>query len=205
VIRFTENLSHDLLLQLLKQTFGSKVELIDCTIGNQQHDYLVLLAQLRNPSIGVVIKFAGPEAPMVCNFDRTAMLHQLVAARTTIPMPEVVAVNMTYHAWPWRYFIKTHIPGQEWAVVQKHMSREELAGAYQQMGYAIAQLHMVQFSAFGELELNGSVLRDKPYLSALTEHALSAIRKAHLRDLISSVLEKTASSFPGHPPGKLVS
>lgn len=99
-------ISRDLLLQLLQQTFGSRVELVDCKIGNQQHDYLVLLVQPRHPSIGVVVKLAGPEAPLACPFERTARLDHLAATRTTIPMPEVVAVDMSYQALPWRYLIK---------------------------------------------------------------------------------------------------
>jgi aminoglycoside phosphotransferase (APT) family kinase protein len=194
--------SPDLLLQLLRHTFGSKVQLIDYTIGNQHHDYLVLIVQLRHPSIKVVIKLAGPEAPMVCHFERTAMLHHLVATRTTIPMPEVVAVNMSYQAWPWRYLVKTHIPGQEWAVVQPHMSREELADAYQQMGNAAAQLHTILFPAFGELMEDGSVMGDKSFLAALTEHAWSAIKRAPLRDLYFSVLERQRYLFLDiHQPG----
>ena len=188
-------ISCDLLLQLLQQTFGSEVELIGCQIGNQHHDYLVLLVQLRHPAIEVVVKLAGPEAPLACPFDRTARLHQLVAARTTIPMPEVVAVNTSYQAWPWRYFIKTHIPGQEWAVVQQHMSQKELADAYQQIGNAVAQLHRIHFPGFGELAANGSVQEDKSYLGALTEHARSAIKTAHLCDLFLSALEKQQPLF----------
>ena len=167
------------LLQLLQQTFGAKVELINYTIGNQHHDYLVLLVQLRRPSIEVVVKLAGPEAPLACPFDRTAMLHRLVTARTTIPMPEVLAVNTSYQTWPWRYFIKAHIPGLEWAVVRQQMNAEELSNAYQQMGNAVAQLHTIRFPAFGELAADGSVQGEESYLSALTEHARSCIKHAH--------------------------
>jgi Ser/Thr protein kinase RdoA (MazF antagonist) len=186
---------HDLLLQLLQQTFGTKVELIDCKIGNQHHDYLVLLVQLRHPSIDVVVKLAGPEAPLVCPFERTAMLHRLVATRTTIPMPEVLAVNMSYQTWPWRYFIKTHIPGLEWAVVRQQMNREELSNAYQQLGNTVAQLHAIHFSTFGELAVDGGVRGNKSYFTVLTEHARSSIRDAYLRDLFFSALEKQQHLF----------
>lgn len=190
-------ISHDLLLQLLQQTFGSKVELINHKIGNQHHDYLVLLVQLRYPSIEVVIKLAGPEAPLASPFERTAMLHRLVATHTTIPMPEVLAVNMSYQTWPWRYFIKAHIPGLEWAVVRRQMSVEELSTAYQQIGNAVAQLHTLHFPTFGELAVDGSVQGDEPYFTALTEHARSSIKHAHLRDLFFSVLEKQRHLFLG--------
>jgi aminoglycoside phosphotransferase (APT) family kinase protein len=186
---------HDQLLQLLQQTFGTKVELIDYKIGNRHHDYLVLLVQLRRPSIKVVVKLAGPEAPMACQFERTAMLHRLVATRTTIPMPEVLAVNMSYQTWPWRYFIKTHIRGQEWAVVRRQMNVEELSNAYQQIGNAVAQLHAIHFPTFGELAVDGSVQEDEPYFAAFTERARHSIKSARLRDLFFSVLDKQGRLF----------
>jgi aminoglycoside phosphotransferase (APT) family kinase protein len=186
---------HDQLLQLLQQTFGTKVELIDCKIGNRHHDYVVLLIQLRHPSIKVVVKLAGPEAPVACPFERTAMLHHLVATRTTIPMPEVLAVNMSYQTWPWRYLIKAHIPGQEWAIVRRQMNTEELSKAYQQIGSAVAQLHTIHFPMFGELAVDGSVQRDESYFTAFTERARSSIKNTPLRDLFFSVLDQQRHLF----------
>jgi aminoglycoside phosphotransferase (APT) family kinase protein len=181
--------------QLLQHIFGTKVELIDCQIGNRHHDYLVLLLQLRCPSIEVVVKFAGPEAAMACSFDRTAMLHRLVATQTTIPMPEVLAVNMSYQDWPWRYFIKTHIPGQEWAVVRGQMNMEELSDAYQQIGSAVAQLHTIHFPRFGELAVDGNVQGDEACFPALAQHARFIIQSAHLRDMFISLLVKQKHLF----------
>ncbi len=186
---------HEQLLQLLQQTLGTKVELVDYKIGNWHHDYLVLLIQLRRPSIEVVAKLAGPEAPLACPFERTAMLHRLVATRTTIPMPEILAVDMSYQTWPWRTLIKTLIPGQEWAVVRRQMNTEELSNAYQQIGSAVAQLHTIQFSMFGELAVDGSVQGDEPYLTAFTERARCSIKNAHLRDLFFTLLEKQKHLF----------
>ncbi len=185
----------DLLMQLLRQTLGTKAEVIRYKIANQHHDYLVLVVQLRRPSIEVVVKLAGPEAPLACPFERTATLHRLVAARTTIPMPEVLAVNTSYQTWPWRYCIKTHIPGQEWAVARQQMNGEELSSAYRQLGSAVAQLHTIRFPAFGELADDGSVQGDETYFTGLTEHARSSIKNAHLRDLFLSVMEKQRDLF----------
>lgn len=188
-------LSPDLLLDLLRQTFGARVELIDSTIGNEQPDYLVLLARLRHPSITIVVKLAGPAAPLACTFERTAWLHQIVAARTSIPMPEVVAVDTTYQAWPWRYLIKTHIPGHEWAAVQPVMDPAELADAYRQIGDAVAQLHSIHFPAFGELAADGSLPDEPPYLAALSDHARLVIKNPHLCDLFLSALEARRHVF----------
>jgi fructosamine-3-kinase len=187
--------TRDQLLQLLQQTFGSKVELIEYTIGNQHHDYLVLLAQLHHPSFQVVVKLAGPAAPLTCPFDRTAMLHRLVAARTTIPMPEVLAVDVSYQTWPWRYMIKAHIPGQEWVVVRRQMNAEQLSDAYRQIGHAVAQLHAIHFPTFGELAVDGTVAGDEPYVHVLTERARHIIRHARSRELFFSVLDRRRHLF----------
>jgi aminoglycoside phosphotransferase (APT) family kinase protein len=187
--------SLDELSQLLQQTLGTKVELADYRIGNWHHDYIVLLVELRHPSIEVVVKLAGPEAPFACPFERTAVLHRLVATGTNIPMPEVLAVDTSYQTWPWRYFIRTRIPGQEWTVVERQMTQAERSNAYQQIGNAVAQLHTIGFSAFGEVGVDGSVQGDKPYLTALTAHARAIIKHARLRDLFLSVLEKQRALF----------
>ncbi len=186
---------HDLLLQLLRQILGTGVELAGWQIGNQQHDTLVLLLQLRRPSMKVVAKLAGPEAPLAAVFERTATLQRLVATRTTIPMPEVLAVDTSCQAWPWRYLIRTHISGREWATARGQMTGEELSDAYRQIGSAVAQLHAIHFPAFGELAADGSVRGDEPYPAALGEHARSIIRSARLRDLFLSVLEKQRPLF----------
>ena len=185
----------DLLVQLLQQTFGPRVELVDYQVANRHHDYLVLLIQLRHPSLQIVVKLAGPEAPMSSSFDRTAMLHRLVAAHTTIPMPEILAVDVSCQDWPWRYLIKTHIPGLEWAVVRQQMSSEELSSAYRQLGEAVAQLHTVRFPAFGELAADGSVQGDGTCLVALRAHAEGGIKNPRLRDLFDSVLEERRHLF----------
>ncbi len=190
----TDNLQIQL-RQLLPQTLGSRVELVDFTILRRQHDYFVLLVQLRQPSIQVVVKLAGRESPLACPFDRTATLHRLVAAQTSIPMPEVLAVDVSYEKAPWRYFIKRYIPGQEWAQVRDQMNEEELANAYRQIGEAVAQLHGIRFPAFGELAADGTVQSGGPCFTALAERARSFIGSEHLRDLFLSVLDENANLF----------
>ncbi len=188
-------LSPDQLLQLLRQTFGARVEIIESTIGNQHPDYLVLLIKLRHPSLEVVVKLAGPKAPLHCPFDRTAMLHHLVTARTTIPMPEVIAVDVTYQTWPWRYFIKTHIPGLEWAVAREQMSPEQRSDAHRQIGDAVGQLHAIHFPGFGELAVDGSIQKGASFYEALIERSRLFIKSERMRELFYSVVEKREQLF----------
>lgn len=187
--------SRDQLCQLLRQALGQKVDVGDYRIGNQHHDYLVLLVQLRYPNIEVVVKLAGPEAPLACPFDRTAALHRLVAARTAILMPEVLAVDVSCRLWPWRYFIKTHIPGEEWVTARERMNAEELLSAYRQIGEAVAQLHTIHFEGFGELNAAGEARANRTFVSALAERAQHCIKSAHLRALFLSVLDHHAHLF----------
>ena len=188
---------HEHFLQLLKHTFGRKVELVDYTVANQHHDYLVLLVQLRHPFIKVVIKLAGPEASMICSFERTAMIHRLVGTHSTIPVPEILAVNISYQIWPWRYLIKTYVPGQELAVVRRQMNIEELSTAYQQIGNAVAQLHTIQFPTFGELAIDGGVQGEESFLPAFRKRVQQSIKKVHLRDLFFSALDNQLHLFEG--------
>lgn len=185
----------DHVLPLVQQVFGTQVELAGCRVGNRQHDYRVLILRLRRPSVRVVVKLAGPEAALACPFDRTAMLHRLVSACTDIPMPEVLAVDTSCRDYPWRYLIKSHIPGQEWAVVRPQLCSEDLADAFHQIGKAVATLHSIRFPAFGELAVDGGVQSGGPYLAALAEHAGLAIKSARLRDLFLHVLERYRPLF----------
>jgi fructosamine-3-kinase len=183
------------LLQLLRQAFGAKVELLGYEVANSHHDYLVLLAQLRHPRIKIVIKLAGPEAPLACPFDRTATLHDLVRERTTIVMPEILAVDVSYQTWPWRYLVKTHIPGQEWRAIRPRLSAQELASAYRQIGNAVAQLHAIHFPAFGELAVDRSVQGSDSFITALKQRARRFIQSARLRALLLAALDEHARLF----------
>jgi fructosamine-3-kinase len=183
------------LLLLLKEKIGSSVEIVDYKIGSQRHDYLVLLVQLHSPSLELVIKLAGPEAPYDCPFDRTAVLHRLVSAHTSILMPEVIAVDVSYQTWPWRYILKTRIPGTEWDTARDKMNAEQLSAAYRQIGNAVAQLHTIEFPAFGNLAADGQVETGYPYLIALKERASSYIKNERLRDYFFAVLDRYAYLF----------
>src|SRR5712691_2811818 len=175
--------TRDQLKQLLRNCFGSQVELADIVIANRRQDYIVLFAILRHPSLKVVVKLAGPQAPYPCPFDRTALFHRLVAAHTTIPIPEVLAVDVSYRTWPWRYLITTYLPGHEWAEIQSQLNQYELRQAYQQVGQAVAQLHTISFPHFGEVDCDGTIPLQETYLSALTKRACQRIANPRLADL----------------------
>lgn len=186
---------HEQLPLLLQQEFGSQVELVRQKIANQQPDYIVLIAQLRQPSMKVVIKLAGPAAQMAGSFDRTAWIIRLVAAHTTIPMPEILSLDMSYQRYPYRYSLMTYIPGLEWSVVSRRMSSVELSDAYRQIGNAVAQLHAIHFSGFGELAADGSVWGGGSFLDQLIQRARSCITNPHLLDQFLSLVDNNRALF----------
>src|SRR5260221_8265872 len=102
---FEEKDTRTLLLQLLRETLGSKVELVDSVVTNRHDDYLVLCVMLRHPSLMVVVKLAGPRAPFSYPFDRTALFHRLVAASTSIPIPDILALPVFFKKKPPRVLI----------------------------------------------------------------------------------------------------
>ncbi|MBA3944699.1 MAG: aminoglycoside phosphotransferase family protein [Herpetosiphonaceae bacterium] len=184
-----------MLRELLRHTFGTDVEIASHVIANQRHDYVVLLAHLIHPTLDVSIKLAGPEAPFVQPFDRAAMLHRLVAAQTTIPMAEILAVDTYRTEVPWQYLIKTLIPGQEWAAVRQRMSRNELRYGYEAIGQAVAQLHAIHLPGFGEITATGSLASSGTLLNALVQRAERMITNQRSTEIFLSVLHKHAALF----------
>jgi aminoglycoside phosphotransferase (APT) family kinase protein len=143
----------------------------------------------------VTIKLAGPGAPLPCPFDRTAALLHMVGARTAVPVPEVLAADVSYSKWPWRYMIKTYVPGYEWAVVRTGLDEQELRDAYRQIGEAVAELHSLRFPGFGELDAEGTIQVGSSYTSALAARAKRRIKNAHHAQRFVSLLQDKAHLF----------
>ncbi len=179
----------------MRHVFGSGVELERYEIANIKPDYIVLLADLARPLQRVVVKLAGPDAPYPCPFDRTSSLHQLVRANTNVHIPEVIAVDTTYRLWPWRYMIKSYVPGIEWADALPQMDEREREGAYRQIGRAVAELHSIRFDAFGELEEDGTPIVARSYLQALMERAKRRIKDPRNAELFINLLQERAAIF----------
>ncbi len=183
------------ILPLLRQVFGSQAHLTEVVFLNQKSDYLVLLLQLAHPSQQVVIKLAGPAAPIACPFDRTAVFYRLVAAQTGIPTPEVFAFDVSCQTWPWRYMIKGWIPGEEWAAVRKTLTKKEFSKAHSAIGQAVAQLHQIHFPSFGEISPAGDIQSGQPLIQALRDRARSFIADPQYLTFFLSVLDQNASVF----------
>jgi len=185
----------NLLPQLLEQLWGSKVTISQATVLNQQDDYLVVILDLHSPSGKVVVKLAGPAAQYLCPFDRTASILKQVASRTTICMPEVLGVDISYQKWPWRYLILSYLDGEEWATAREKMSPTQEQFAYSQIGDAVGQLHTIHYPYFGELSPDGTIHSGKNFVAALTDRAKLIIKSPRSLDLFLSVLDRDSYLF----------
>lgn len=181
---------------LLQAAIGTQTRMSGCQIVKTTPDYAVLLVKLRHPYANVIIKLAGPSARMASDFDRTASIHHLVQKSTTIPMPEIIAVDVSCQIWPWRYLIRTYVPGREWAGLSQQMHGIDAINAYRQLGEAIGQLHGIAFPAFGEIDACGQVTKpDASCLAAIKRRAGILIHSPRLRDLFFVALEQRSALF----------
>jgi fructosamine-3-kinase len=183
--------------QLIKQVCGAQVEIGLSTVLNQLDDYLVVVLDLLPASTRIVVKLAGPAAQYECPFDRTASILKQVASCTTIQMPDVLAVDVSYRYWPWRYMVKTYLEGEEWATARAKMSPSEQAYAFSQIGHAVGQLHAIRYPSFGELNPDGGIQTGQNLWDALTHRANLLIKSARSRDLFRSILDRDRQLFEG--------
>ncbi len=159
------------LLSILKKAVQTDVELVSCSLLKDKADYWVWEANTKNPALHLIVKIAGPGAQYSSRFERTAAITHLVRQQTTIPMPDVLAADESCRLWPWKFFIKTYIPGQEFAAVREQMTPAERNLATAQIGDAVAQIHTIRFSGFGNISADGQVTPAMGCLDALKAHA----------------------------------
>jgi len=194
LLKDTFNL-HRQLLQILKTALGSGVKLARFRVVKQRPDSLVVQARLRYPNLEVVIKLALPEARFERSFEDIRALHRLVAAQTAVPVPEVIAADDSCREFPWRYLILARMPGVEWAAARRQMGAELQSSAYAQIGQVLAQLHALQFPAFGEIEPEGLVRGSVSFLLALRKRIKNLIPNIRLREICLAVLHDRERLF----------
>jgi fructosamine-3-kinase len=150
---------------LLREVLGAQAIILDCVTLRQRDDYVVLRLTARLPGPGrlaipLLVKLAGPHAPLAGAFERTARLHEIVRSQTTVPVAEVLAADASYARWPWRYLVTTILPGREWAAVRPTLDAAALADVHAQLGDAVGQLHAIRLPAFGDVPDDPSTAAD---------------------------------------------
>jgi len=197
-MNLTGNLSDEtrtMLLELLQSIYGSDAGIGDVKVVNQHHDYAALLLDLNNPALKLAVKLAGREAPYSYPFDRTAYWHQLVSQQTSIPMPKIIAVDVSYQNYPWRYLIKTFITGEVWADVRPQLHGEDLRRAYEQIGQAVGELHSLTFEQFGDVNPDDVQAAHGDFYTVLIERVKASIRNERIRQDFLNLLEANQSLF----------
>ncbi len=139
------------LAELLQELLGSQARLTGLSVSKRLDDYRVALVELESPHRSLVIKLAGPDAPLASPFERTASLLKLIKQRTRVPVAEVVAADASYQRWPWRYLVMARRPGLQWVQAREQMDAAGRDLCYAQLGEAVAELHAIQFAGYGEL------------------------------------------------------
>jgi aminoglycoside phosphotransferase (APT) family kinase protein len=144
----------------------------------------------------VVLKLAGPKAPVLSPFDRTFTINQQVRKHTTVPTFEALAFDMSYDIVPYRYLLMTQIDGRLWSDVKKDLHMDDLQKVYRDLGRAVAQLHSIEYKTFGEIEIQGRInTTGMNYISALSNRAKQRIRNPYNQELFVSLLRQNESLF----------
>lgn len=183
------------LAELIRQTFGPACHMARYRLAKCEIDYSVVVAQLAQPELHVVVKLAGHMAALPCPFDRAAAINRLVRTHTNIPNSGVIAADVSYAHWPWRYMISTYVPGHTWMVVRSHLDGAQLRSAFRQIGEAAAILHGIPFPQFGEITPDGTVPFGAPYLPALAERVRRRVANPRHAELFLSLLRERAALF----------
>lgn len=179
------------LADLMRQTFGSSCRIASFQTAKRETDYMVLIARLEQPELRVVIKLAGQMAALPSTFDRSAAIIRLVRTHTNVPNSGVIAADVSYGRWPWRYMISTYQPGQTWRTVRPHLNASELRDAYRQIGQVVATLHGIPFDQFGDVAPDGTVPFGQQYVPALAERARRRIpNRAYAERFIALLHER---------------
>ncbi len=79
--------------------------------------------------------------------------------------------------------------------MQSLMDAREMQDAYHQIGQAVAELHTIPFSDFGEVDVDGRVQSKNGYLASLAERARHRIANPHLADLLLHVVNDHIELF----------
>ncbi len=199
-------------LLMLRDVIGPGVDVTAAELLKDKEDYRVWNIHTQNPDLHLIVKLSGPQAKYTSTFERTAALHRLVRESTSIVMPAVIAADESCQKWPWRFFIKTFVPGSEWADVEKKEPAISLNPARAQLGSAVAELHQIAFSGFGELAAMVSmpgggagvaISEPLPFMDALEKRVRKMIPSPEGQDFILAAFAARADLFDNVPTASL--
>jgi Phosphotransferase enzyme family len=188
-------IEQDELYRLVGSATGHAGRLASFEVIQGRTDYAVIRARLDNPSLTVIVKLAGPNTPIGCPFDRTAAIMDLVRAQTPVPICEVLATDVSYRAWPWRYLITTYLEGRTWASARELLGEQNSRQLYGDLGRMVGLLHSIRFAAAGELLPSAEIDSGTPYHAALMARARRRIANPEHAGLFVTLLAERAELF----------
>ncbi len=180
---------------LLRQVLGTTAVATQIWVARRHDDYAVLLVRLAGSSARLVVKLAGPRAPIAALFDRTAAILRSVRDRTTVPTVDVLAADVSYCHGPWRYLITTYAPGSPWSTTLPRLTTEEARSVHRELGEAVAEIHLLDFPAFGEISVDGTIQPGASYLPALVARSTHRIANPHHVERFVALLDERAADF----------
>lgn len=198
-----QQLQRDDLDALVRQVFGAKCRVLAWhPVGSRDGD-LVVFATLVFPARVVVLKLADPQSARV-PLAREAAIQQRVARETSAPVCEVLAVDDSCQRFSWRYLMMAHAPGMGWRDGLARMTPHARYDIFRQLGEAVAALHGVRYSCFGEAEERktpppapSTTRRGHELLSALGARARQRIADPAHAEIFAAVLAAHARDFVG--------
>jgi aminoglycoside phosphotransferase (APT) family kinase protein len=191
----------DFLRRFLRELLGGHAPVVRLETLKAADDYLVVRAHFDAPAADLTVKLAGPNAALATPFDQSA--HVINLARDAgVPVPTVLATDVSASTWPWRYLICTWLDGHTWSSLRTRLQPSDWPRIYAQFGTAVGVLHTIPFADFGELAPSGLVQSDGTYRAALVARArrrLPLLSKPAYADLFEAVLEAYEDWF-ARPP-----
>jgi aminoglycoside phosphotransferase (APT) family kinase protein len=177
----------------VRAAVGTGVRRVDPVPAEAGHS--VLMVTLAGPPGTVVMKVAGRYARSDVDFDRTAAVSRLARAAGA-PVAQVLAVDQSCRAGPWRYLIQERVDGMEWRRVRSLLDAEQVEAAHQQIAQAVLAMQSVRFGSFGDLDAGGTPV-GTDLLAALRHRAELHIASPDRLRLFRELLDSRAEWF-GH-------
>lgn len=198
------NLINEILIsQLLDSVPACSGKLVDYRLLREDKDYAVVAAKLIEPARKVIIKLAGPGARLASDFERSAAIVRIVQECSRVLTFDVLAVDVSYRVWPWRYFVTTALPGRHWSDIHPEKKGDELRALYTALGEAVGQLHAIHFPSCGEVALDGRVIAGTDCYAALVGRAQRRIANPAHAALFLALLQERRALFDDRLTGEL--
>ena len=140
----------------------------------------------------IVVKVAE-SATDAAHFERTSAVVA-AARRVGVPVPRVLAADDSGRAGPWAFLALEYVDGESWRNVRPRLGPEEVQDAHRQIGAALAALHTVSFTSFGELD-SGLRPSGETLLASLRSRARLRITDDDARIIFERALDRHERLF----------